>query len=81
MKTLEELKKIYVELSGGDDTVNWFVPQNPFNPFSTLGIMVGVDWEGELIILDLEHPDGACVQVASFGDYDTLYQEEIEEIN
>jgi len=79
MKTLEELKQIYIELnSGHDDTITWFVPQKAD---STLGIMVGVNWEGELIILDLEHPDGACVQVASCGDYDTLYQEEIEEIN
>jgi hypothetical protein len=73
-KTLEELKQIYIELNDDyDETITWFVPQKSN---STLGIMVGIDWEGKLIVLDIDHPYGETIQVADFGDYDTFYQEE-----
>ena len=50
----------------------WYVNQDPRGG----QLAIGIDWESNgIVLVDLEHPDGAVIQDGGLMDIDTIYQE------
>ena len=46
------------------------------SPFSN-GLAVGINWDiQEIVLVDVDHPDGAVIQTGGLLDIDTVYVEE-----
>jgi hypothetical protein len=46
--------------------------------FDNEGISIGIDWQSNTIVVaDLDHPDGATIEVGSFSDLKVFYQEDL----
>lgn len=52
----------------------WYV-----SPVDPDGLAVGIDWETQaVVIVDMDHPDGAVIQSGGLLDVDTVYVEEVK---
>ena len=64
---MPELKAKAVEMFGRN--FDWFDKGN----FS-----VGIDWDAPfMVVIDLDHPDGAVIQSAGYFDLSTVYSKEL----
>jgi hypothetical protein len=70
MSQFSELKSKADELLDGEFI--WYM-----SPVDPDGLAVGIDWETQaIVIVDMDHPDGAVIQTGGLLDINTIYVKE-----